>query len=269
MPPDFLHLDRFNISAADVISWVFRCDPECIHPDVILMPWWQPDVFGLWANRITTITDHILYELEFKGKMISVIRSGIGAPQSGDTVLALGCTPCERIIFAGSVGGLRSDIHIGDLITLEFSYSGDGFCRYLGPEAPLKDCFLERIYPDESLSLALSRSASPLAEEAGVVIHIGPVFSIDSILAQFRILDYFSDSLGSIGIEMETAAVFKAARLVGIQAAALLSVSDVPVIKRLFTPGGFQKSRTTAKISVPGYLPEHCWIASMTFLRHK
>ncbi len=134
------------------------------------MPWWQPDVFGLWANRITTITDHILYELEFKGKTISVIRSGIGAPQSGDTVLALGCTPCERIIFAGSVGGLRSDIHIGDLITPEFSYSGDGFCRYLGPEAPLKDCFLERIYPDESLSLALSRSASPLAEEAGVVI---------------------------------------------------------------------------------------------------
>jgi len=246
-PPDFFHLDQFNISPADVTRGVFRCDPECIHPDVILMPWWQPDVFGLWANRITTITDNILYELEFKGKTISVIRSGIGAPQSGDTVLALGCTPCERIIFAGSVGGLRPDIHIGDLITPEFSYSGDGFCRYLEPEAPLKDCFLERIFPDESLSLALSRSASPLAEKAGVVIHAGPIFSIDSILAQFRILNYFTDFLGSIGIEMETAAVFKAARLVGIQAAALLSVSDVPVINKTLYAGRLPEERNHRK----------------------
>ncbi len=245
--PGFFRLDQFNISPADVTRGIFHCDPECIHPDVILMPWWQTEVFGLWANRITTITEHILYELEYKGKTISVIRSGIGAPQAGDTVLALGCTPCERIIFAGSVGGLQSDIQIGDLMMPEFAYSGDGFCRYLEADAPLKDCFLERVYPDESLSLALSRSASPLAVEAGVVIHTGPIFSIDSILAQFRILDYFSEPLGSIGIEMETAAVFKAARLVGIQAAALLSVSDVPGIKKTLYAGRLPEERNRRK----------------------
>jgi purine-nucleoside phosphorylase len=40
---------------------------------------------------------------------------------------------------------------------------------------------------------------------------------------------------GCIGIEMETAAVFRAARLVGITAAALLQFSDViPARKSLF-----------------------------------
>jgi purine-nucleoside phosphorylase len=245
--PDFFQLDRFNISPTDVTRGVFQCDPKTIHPDVILMPWWQPEVFGLWANRITAITNHILYELDYKGRVISVIRSGIGAPQAGDMVLALGCTDCERLIFAGSVGGLRSDIQIGDLMIPDFSYSGDGFCRYLEPDSPQKDCMLEMVPPDETLSLALLRSASHLAQEAGIKIHTGPIFSIDSILSQFRLLDYFSGVLGCIGIEMETAAVFKAARMVGIQAAALFSVSDVPVIKKTLYAGRLPEERNRRK----------------------
>jgi purine-nucleoside phosphorylase len=183
----------------------------------------------LWVDPITTITTNVLYEVTFEGKPVSVVRSGIGAPWTGDTVLALGCTACERILFAGSVGGLRPDIHIGDLMLPEFSYSGDGFCRYLGPGSPGRDCFLEHSTPDEALSLALARTVSPLAQAAGVTVHRGPVFSINTILAQFGKLDFILNELGCIGIEMETAAVFKAARTVGIQAAALFSVSDVPV----------------------------------------
>jgi purine-nucleoside phosphorylase len=111
----------------------------------------------------------------------------------------------------------------------EVSLSGDGFCRYLQPVLPTQDCFLERTAPDAELAQALARAAAPLAQAAGVPIHTGPVFCIDSILAQFGRLEYLSTELGCAGIEMETAAVFKAARLVGIRAAALLSVSDVPI----------------------------------------
>ncbi len=167
--------------------------------------------------------------LAFQGKLISFVRSGVGAAQTGDAVLALSCTPCERILFAGSVGGLRPEMHVGDLMMPEFSYAGDGFCRYLQPGFPGEDCFLERNAPEAGLSAALARATLPLAQQAGVSVHRGPVFSIDTILAQFSILDEIANQLGCIGIEMETAAVFKAARLAGIPAAALFSISDVPV----------------------------------------
>ena len=227
--PDFFQLETYHISPADVTRMAFRCIPEAIHADVILFPWWQPEIFSAWAERITTITPDILYEVLFEGKPISVIRSGIGAPQAGDAVLALGCTACARIVFAGSVGGLHPEMQIGDLMLPEFSYAGDGFCRYLEPDFPHADSFLERVFPDEALALAVSLPAARLAREAGVALHTGPVFCTDSILAQFDKLNYMVNELGCIGIEMETAAVFKAARRVGIQAAALFSVSDVPV----------------------------------------
>lgn len=228
-PLDFLQLEKYHISPVDVTRMVFRCAPEVIHADVILAPWWKAEIFDLWADQITTVTPNVLYEMVFQGKLISFVHSGVGAPQAGDAVLALSCTPCERILFTGSVGGLRPDMLVGDLMIPEFSYAGDGFCRYLQAGFPTKDCFLERNAPDEGLSSALSRVTFPLARQAGVTLHTGPVFSIDTILAQFSILDEIANKLGCIGIEMETAAVFKAARMVGIPAAALFSVSDVPV----------------------------------------
>jgi len=227
--PAFLQLEKYDISPVNVTRMAFHCGPEAIHPDVILAPWWQPEIFELWADQITMITPDVLYEIVFQGKALSFVRSGIGAPQAGDAVLALSFTPCERILFTGSVGGLRPDMLVGDLVMPEFSFAGDGFCRYLQPGFPVEDCFLERNAPDEGLSAALARATLPLAQQAGVTEHSGPVFSIDTILAQFRILDEIANKLGCIGIEMETAAVFKAAQLAGMRAAALFSVSDVPV----------------------------------------
>jgi purine-nucleoside phosphorylase len=225
----FLHLDQYNISPSDVVRMAFRCAPEAIHADVILAPMWKVDIFSQWAEAITVITPDVLYDLAFQGKTITFLRSGVGAPLTGDAVLALGCTPCERILFAGSVGGLCADMHIGDLMMPEHSIAGDGFCRYLQPGFPAQDCYLERNAPDAELSAALYRATLPLAQEAGVTVHSGPVFSIDTILAQFGILDDIIHNLGCIGIEMETAAAFKAARMIGMPIAALFSVSDVPV----------------------------------------
>ena len=235
--PDFFQLENYNVSAVDVTRMVFHSEPDAIHPDVILFPYWQADLFSPWVDRITTIRTDVLYEVEYRGSKFSLVRSGIGAPLAGDMTLALGLTPCERLLFAGSVGGLQPAIRIGDLMIPEFSYSGDGYCRYLEPEAPKKDCMLEQVRPDPSLSSTLLHLAMERAQEVEVKVHQGPVFSIDTILSQFRLLDYFSGELDCVGIEMETAAVFKAARRVGIQCAALLSVSDVPVNKQTLLSG--------------------------------
>jgi purine-nucleoside phosphorylase len=227
--PEFFQLKKYNITPGDVVRMLFRCDPESIHPDVILMPWWQPEVFALWVDQIKVVTPDTLFEVEYGVKSITIVRSGIGAPQSGDAVLALGCTQCERLWFTGSIGGLQMRMCIGDFVIPTFSYSGDGYCRYLQPGFPPQDCFSEPVFPDDNLSAMIAHAVSPLAREAGIPVYSGPVFSTDSILAEFCRLDQLIDELGCIGVEMETAAIFKAARLVGIRAAALFSVSDVPV----------------------------------------
>ncbi len=48
--PAFLHLDKYNISPADVVRMAFRCAPEAIHADVILAPIWKVEIFSQWAE---------------------------------------------------------------------------------------------------------------------------------------------------------------------------------------------------------------------------
>ncbi len=246
--PSFFQLSKYGISPADVVRMEFRCDPGAIHPDVILMPMWQAAIFEEWVESIVEVTPNTIYETTYAGRPLTILRTGVGAPLAGDATLALGCTGCERIVFAGSVGGLREEMRIGDIILPEVACCGDGFSRYLEAGFPEGDCLLDRLAPDEGLARALAVAVERRAGEAGVPVHRGPVFSIDSILAQFRILDHIAGPLGCIGIEMESAAVFKAARMVGIRACAVFSVSDVPVGRKSLYAGRTEEEKEYRRV---------------------
>ena len=207
---------------------VLQCESTTIRPRVLVTPFWRAEIFTKVATKITEMVQGIVYELEYEGKLVSLIRSGIGAPQTGDVILALGCTSCEAVVFTGSVGGLANNIKIGDLVVVEKSVCGDGFSRYLDKNVLPNDCFLQSVEPDCDLTEHIKKHAMEICCNKSVPLHEGIVFSTDSILAQFFRLDYLIDKSQCIGIEMETAAVFRAARLVGIKAGALLQVSDVP-----------------------------------------
>lgn len=192
------------------------------------MPFWSVDIFTQVATNITEIVQGSVYQLEYQGQLVSLVRSGIGAPQTGDVILALGGTSCEEVVFTGSVGGLGNGIQIGDLVVVEKAFSGDGFSRYLDTEVSPSDCFLEPVEPDWDLTERIQTCAMETCRDRTIPLHRGAIFSTDSILAQFFRLDYLVNDLQCIGIEMETAAVFRAAKLLGIRAGALLQVSDVP-----------------------------------------
>ena len=90
--------------------------------------------------------------------------------------------------------------------------------------------------PDAALSARLASVAQEASREHAVPLHSGAIVCVESIVAQFFRLDYFAEQCGCIGVEMETSALLKAAVLVGIQAAALLQISDVmPTRKTLFS----------------------------------
>lgn len=226
--PEFFQLNRYHISPEDVVRGFLHCDAGLVHPDVVIMPHWKAEIFASVSAEMKEVVEGRLYQVKYEGQWATLIRSGIGAPLTGDVILALGCTPCRRVVFMGSAGGLGSRIQIGDLIIVEKSFCGDGFSRYLDQDVIPGDCFLQPARPGRVLTGQLRKSTEQACHAGSVPFCTGAVFSTDSILAQFFRLDYLAEELGCIGIEMETAAVFRAARLVGIQAAALLQVSDAP-----------------------------------------
>ena len=131
--PAFLQLERYNISPEDVVRVFFRCAPSDIQSKVVITPIWGAPIFQPHLETLTTVSDGLVWRLQYHGTPVTVIRSGLGAPQTGDIVLALGCTRCETLVFSGSVGGLDAAMGIGDLVVVDQSFCGDGFSRYVSP----------------------------------------------------------------------------------------------------------------------------------------
>ena len=233
--PPYFELDKYNITPENVVELYLGCEPDAVHADVIITPVWYTGFIDQLPGA-ATVSEGRVYEHKYRDRAISIIRSGIGGPQTGDVVLALGCTPCERVVFTGSVGGLDLSMEIGDLLLVEQSVSGEGFSRYMADDIEAKDNFLALAQPDSPLTDILQSTATGTCERESIPLHVGTVFSIDTILGQFFRLHYLITEFNCIGIEMETSATFNAARLLGIQAAALLQVSDLPMAgKSLFS----------------------------------
>jgi len=229
--PAFFQLSKYNISPEDVVKGTFGCEPDAIQRKVVVTPNWGPEVFGDAAVAVTEIAVgiHSVWQLSFAGSNLSLIRCGIGAPMAGNVVLALGCTACKNLIFAGSMAGLHANIHIGDLFVVERSICGDGFSRYLTSDMVPTDCFLQLAAPAKGLTEHIRNQAANICHSQPTALHQGSVISLDCVLPEFFRLNYFLEELGCSGLEMETAAIFRAAHLVGIEAAALLIVSDTPL----------------------------------------
>ena len=259
--PEYFAHDRYNIKSDDVTRLILRCEPEEIRERVIVTPCWHPKEFlADGVGSIKTIAEgnvyetHI-YEISYQNQPISLVCSGIGAPQTGDVVLALGCTPCRHLVFTGSFGGLTEDLKIGDLFTITESIGGDGYSSYLAKDELTPNAFLKPAVPDPGLNSLLEAYAQEHTAASGVRLHRGRIFTTDTIVAQYFHLDEMVEKYGCSGIEMETSAVFNCAGLNGIAATALLIVSDViPTGKNLFS-GRTQGDRDRyheIKRAVPG-----------------
>lgn len=239
--PEYFAHSQYNICSEDITTLILGCQPDDIQEKVILTPCWRVEEFlAEVVDNIETVTERdfapCVYTLSCQNQLISLVRSGIGAPQAGDVVLTLGCTPCRYLIFTGSFGGLTGDLAIGDLLTITESIGGDGYSSYLKEGELTPDTFLKPARPDAALNRLLEEHAVSLAAENGVILHRGKIFSSDTIVSQFFHLDEITEKHGCSGIEMETSAVFNCSRLVGIAATALLLVSDVmPTNKSLFS----------------------------------
>lgn len=153
----------------------------------------------------------------YRGRPVSVQTTGMGTPSLSivaEELLRLGA---RQLIRVGTCGGIAPEIRTGDLVIAISAVPADGATRtYLhgDPYAPTAD-------------FALTHALYHAAQEAGIPVWVGPVASVDVFYNPDQ--DYTTKwrDRGVLAFEMEASALFFLAARAGVQAACLLTVSDV------------------------------------------
>lgn len=219
---------RFGSTKEDICRSLFVVEPNAIHKKVVLAPWWQPAIFESHVLSITPIVQGVcdIWDVLTQDGPFTYIKTSIGANRIMDATLALACTPCEKVIFIGSVAGLHADLGIGDIVIPRYSICGEGASRYLtvGKLAD-HDCFGEKSMMNEGMFDFLCAITEKMTKPQQVKWHIGRTFSVDSIVAEFVHIDEIL-GMDCNSLEMETAAFLRSAQVAGLQAGIVMSVSD-------------------------------------------
>jgi DeoD family purine-nucleoside phosphorylase len=153
----------------------------------------------------------------YEGRPVSVQTSGMGTPSLSIVVEELLRLGARQLIRVGTCGGIAPGMRTGDLVIASSAAPADGATQtYLHgePYAPA---------PDFALTHALYHAA----QAAGIEARVGPVASVDVFYNPDP--DYTSRwrARGVVAFEMEASALFYLAARSGVQAAALLTVSDL------------------------------------------
>ena len=232
-------LKRFGSTEQDICVQGLRVLPEQIKENVVIAPWWNPGTLpDLGEAELLSPPNQSIsvWNIKNHNDEMTFIKTGIGAPVFLDALLTLGVTNCKKIVFVGSVGSLDAGIGIGDIVIPEYSVCGDGASRYISSDDLTQDVFGEKVYPDKHLFDKTVRQTSRICEENSVKWHRSRNFSVDTITAQFSHIDTIMD-MGCNVIEMETAAAFRAAKLINIPLVALFSVSDNTITNKSLISG--------------------------------
>jgi 5'-methylthioadenosine phosphorylase/purine-nucleoside phosphorylase len=155
----------------------------------------------------------------FEGKPISVQSTGMGCPSAAIVVEELIQLGVKRMVRVGTCGGLQSDMQLGDLILALSAVPSDGtMLTYTGgePHAPTAD-------------FELLHAAVHQARHDGTKLRIGPCVSSSTFYDPDTGRAQRWSDRGVLGVEMEAAILFTIAALRRVQAACLLTVSDIIV----------------------------------------
>ena len=141
------------------------------------------------------------------GAPLTIQSTGMGGPSAAIVISELIDLGARRLVRAGTCGALRPGLRLGDLVTATEAIAADGTSRALGAG--------ERASAGPDLLSAL----------AAVAEHAGPVVTTD-LFYDRRGLERSWSAGGALAVEMECATLFALAAARGIQAGALLVVSD-------------------------------------------
>ena len=175
------------------------------------------------------------YTGKYKGKEISIMGSGMGMPSIGIYSHELYSKyGVENIIRIGSCGSFKENIHLRDIIIVQGCCTDSNFAHQYE---------LPGIYSAIS-DYGLLEKAVTLAKKNNVNYHVGNILSSDIFYHADRNSSQKWASMGCLGVEMESYALFATAAYLNKRALTLLTVSDSLVSNEETTPEEREKTFT-------------------------
>ncbi len=155
----------------------------------------------------------------YKGKRVSVMASGMGAPSIGIYSYELfKFYDVKSIIRLGSAGAMREDIRLRDIVIAMSAYNHSSYLKqfgFTGDNAPCADYDL------------LSRAVET-AKAMNLPVHCGAVFTSEAFYGEGADVEALR-AQHVMAVEMEAAALYLNAALTGKKALTICTISDSAV----------------------------------------
>jgi DeoD family purine-nucleoside phosphorylase len=164
------------------------------------------------------------YTGTWKGRPVSVQGTGMGCPGATIIFEELIQIGCKKLIRVGTCGGLQISHSLGDLIAAMSAVAADSTAVHMVLNEP--HC--------PTASWSLLHEIVHAAKHSDTELHIGPIVSSDLFYNPSEGQYDRWAARGILAVEMEAAALFTLAALRGVEAACLLTVSDI-VVEGVFT----------------------------------
>jgi DeoD family purine-nucleoside phosphorylase len=158
------------------------------------------------------------------GEPLTIQSTGMGGPSAAIVIHELIDLGVRRLLRVGTCGALAHGLALGDLVIVTEAIAADGTSRALGAG--------ERVSASRDLLEAVITAAEPPFREDGNAIHEGVIVTSD-VFYDVRGLEPGWAAEGALAVEMEAATLFALAAARGVQAAALLVVSDIVLPRRV------------------------------------
>lgn len=185
--------------------------------------------------QFNTVRNMFGYTGTYKGKKVSVMGSGMGMPSIGIYSYELfKFYDVENIIRIGSAGAYTDKLDLFDLVLADSAWSESSFAiAQAGVEGDIQ-------YPSEDLNKALENAAQMQQTH----ITKARIHSSDVFYHEDNVDDHndFYNKHQCVCVEMESFALFHNAKILGKQAACLLTISDSLVTHAVTTAEQRQSS---------------------------
>ena len=153
----------------------------------------------------------------FEGAPISVQTTGMGCPSAGIVFEELVMLGAQRLVRVGTCGGMRDRVRMGDTVV--------GVSASADDANALRYAQLPGYAPTATFTLA--ETAARLARESGATVHVGPIVTSGMFYDPDPTTFARWNRLGHLGVEMEAAMMYTIAAVKGIEALAIMTVSDL------------------------------------------
>ena len=171
------------------------------------------------AVLVNDVRNMFGYTGMYKGKRITVMGSGMGMPSIGIYSYELfKFYGVENIIRIGSAGAYVGDLNLFDLVLVDSAWSESTFPL---AQAGVKSDVME---PSKELNERIIKAAKRLGKEVRLDrIHSSDIFYSEPGMPTYE--DFYREH-GCVCVEMESFALFHNAKVLGKNAACLLTISD-------------------------------------------